>query len=72
MKGNFVYDRLGESVIDGRRAAGMTQEDLCGLTRIDRTFLGKIENGKANPSFKTMMKISRALKVKMSVLVQGI
>jgi transcriptional regulator with XRE-family HTH domain len=72
MKGNFVYQRLGTSLVKKRRRKGLTQEDLSIRSKVDRTFLGKVERGEANPSFKTMVKLCRALKISMSELVEGV
>jgi transcriptional regulator with XRE-family HTH domain len=72
MRGNFIYKRLGERILTRRKKKGLSQEDLSILTDIDRTYVGKVEQGKANPSFKTLVKISKALKVKLFELLKGV
>jgi len=42
------------------------------LANIDRTYLARIEEGKANPSVKVLNKVSRIFKIKLSVLLEGV
>ncbi len=72
MKGNFIYQRLGTQVEECRKTSGMSQEDLSTLCNMDRTFLGRIERGCANPTFRTMVKLSKALQVPLRDLFEGI
>lgn len=72
MKGNYLYRRFGVRIIKVRRVRGLTQDILSTRSQVDRTFLGKIERGNANPSFRTMIKLSRALKVSLSELLEGV
>jgi len=72
MRGNFIYQRLGEKIVVRRKKKGLSQEDLSILTDVDRTYIGRVEQGKANPSFKTLIKISRALKMRLSELLKGV
>jgi transcriptional regulator with XRE-family HTH domain len=72
MRGNFIYKRIGEKVYQYRKAIDLSQEDLSMLSNIDRTYVGRVEQGKANPSIKVMLKLSRVLKVKISDLVEGV
>ncbi len=72
MKGNFFYKRLGEKIVSGRKKRKFSQEELASLSDIDRTYLSRIEKGKANPSIKTLHKISRKLKMKLAELLKGV
>ena len=72
MRGNFIYQRLGERIFMRRKKKGLSQKDLSILSDINRTYVGKVEQGKANPSFKTLVKISKALKVRLSKLLRGV
>ena len=49
----------------------LTQEELAGKVRMDRSHLGKIENGLANPSIKTLYLIAQALEVRLSSLFKS-
>ena len=72
MKGNFFYKRLGERIFLERKRKSMSQEQLSFLSDIDRTYIARIEGGKANPSMKILRKISRVLKVKVNRLTRDL
>jgi len=72
MKGNFIYRRLGEKLSKIRKLKELSQDELSYFSDVDRTYIAKIENGRANPSFKVLMKIARSLKVKLSKLLEGV
>lgn len=72
MKGNFFYLRLGEKLSTERKRFGLSQEQLALMSAVDRTYLARIEEGKANPSVKVLNKIARVLKVRLSQLLEGV
>ena len=72
MRGNYFYKRLGRRISSERKHREFTQEKMALLTGIDRTYLARIEEGKANPSMKIMYKISKLLKVKICDLLKGV
>lgn len=72
MKGNFIYRRLGGKLYQIRKEKSLSQDDLSSLSDVDRTYIAKIENGKANPSFKVLMKIAKGLKIRLSKLLEGV
>jgi len=72
VRGNFFYHRLGEKIIRVRQKRKLSQEQLALLSDIDRTYLARIEEGKANPSVKVLNKLSRVLKTRISYLLKGV
>ncbi len=72
MKGDFFYKRLGERIFSERKRKKLSQEKLSLLSDIDRTYIVRIESGKANPSMRILRKISRVLKIKVDKLVSGV
>lgn len=72
MKGNFFYKRLGTKISRARKVRGLTQEDLAMLASIDRTYIARIETGRANPSVMVLNKIARVLKLKVFNLIDGV
>ncbi len=72
MRGNFFYQRLGERIISVRNKYKISQEQLALLSDVDRTYLARIEEGKANPSVKILNKICKTLKVRLSELLDGV
>lgn len=71
MRGNFFYKKIGERIIDARRRKMLSQEQLALLSDIDRTYLARIEEGKANPSVKVLHKLTRTMKIKLNTLLRG-
>lgn len=71
-RGNFFYQRLGERIIIARKKRKLSQEQLALLSDMDRTYLARIEEGKANPSVKVLNKLSRVLKTRVSFLLKGV
>lgn len=63
-----LYVRIGKQIAYKRRGRKLSQEQLLFLTGIDKTFISRIEYGKTNVSIKTLHKISRVLKFKLSDL----
>ena len=72
MRGNFIYKRLGEKLSKIRKQKELSQDELSYFSDVDRTYIAKIESGKANPSFKVLMKIARGLKIRIAYLLEGI
>ena len=72
MRGNFIYKRLGERIVTAREAQKITQDKLSQLAKIDRTYLARIEAGRANPSMRILYMIAKILKLKMCDLLEGV
>jgi len=72
MRGNFIYRRLGEKLSKIRKLKELSQDELSYFSDVDRTYIAKIENGKANPSFKVLMKIAKGLGIRLAYLLEGI
>jgi len=64
-----TYKKLGERVRTFRKGIGLTQEELAEKANVDPKSIIAIEGGKRNPTFKTIGKISQALKVSISQLL---
>jgi transcriptional regulator with XRE-family HTH domain len=63
---------IGKNIVRLRSERKLTQEDLCGLAEIDRSYLSELENGKMNVTIKSLKMIADALKVKISNILDGI
>lgn len=55
-----------------RKKLNISQDHLSFIADMDRTYLTRLEKGKANPSIRTLHKIARKLKVKVSTLLKDI
>lgn len=72
MSSTSYYKVVGNNIIRARISRKITQEGLAILSDIDRTYVGKIEKGAANPSLMILKKISRVLKFSVSKLTENI
>lgn len=63
---------VGKVIAENRIKKKMSQEVLSGLSAIGRTHLSAIERGVRKPTLETLYKISQALGVRMSDLVNEI
>ena len=52
-----------------RKERGVSQEALALLCDIDRTYIGRIENMKRNPSLEILNKIAKGLGIKLIELL---
>lgn len=72
MQGDFFYQRFGTRIRRLRKTRGMSQEELSSCAQIDRTYLARIEKGKVNPTLRILHKLTRAMKMPLSVLFWGV
>ena len=63
---------VGKIIKKAREDKGVSQEVLSGFADIGRTHLSAIERGKRKPTLETFFKISEALGIKASALMQMI
>lgn len=70
--GHSFYQRLGNKIRCLREKKKVSQEYLSLFCKIDRTYLARIEGGKANPTIKILNRISRMLKVQLWQLFKGL
>jgi len=55
--------KFGAVIKKIRESKSISQKKLAQLSKLDRTFISQIENGKRNPTLLTILKISNALDV---------
>lgn len=60
---------FGERLRTIRKAQGLTLEKLADMAGLSVQYLGDVERGKANPTLSTVEKISDALAMKMTQLL---
>lgn len=61
---------FGKSVRKLREQKGLSQEALADLSHLHRTYIGGIERGERNVGFLNLLRLSKALKVLPSELLQ--
>lgn len=59
----MITEKVGQRIRELRRTRGISQEKLALKAEIDRTYLAGVEQGKRNPSIKSLEKIINALEV---------
>jgi len=64
-----LFFGIGERIRQLRTERGISQQDLAALCDFEKSNMSRIESGKTNLTLKNMYKISRALGVRLSDLV---
>jgi len=59
----MITEKIGLRIKELRNSLGLSQEKLALKADIDRTYLAGVEQGKRNPSIKSLEKIIEALGV---------
>jgi transcriptional regulator with XRE-family HTH domain len=60
---------LGRAVRELRARRGLSQEELGFCSRLHRNYVGAIERGEINPTFRILIALSRGLAVPLSELL---
>ena len=64
-----LIKELGKRIAFYRKQKGLTQAHLSDLAEMEESAVRRIELGKTNPTFKTLLRISRGLEVPLKELV---
>src|ERR1700724_2532246 len=62
--------QVARAVRDARRGRNLSQRQLAGRMQVPRTYISKIENGKAMPTLSSLDRLARALQVDISTLLR--
>jgi DNA-binding XRE family transcriptional regulator len=65
-------DEFGRRVREARRQLGLSQEELGKRAGLHRTYIGHVERGEVNPSFKNVLLVAQALAVDPGELISGL
>lgn len=61
---------FGLAVRRARTGAGLSQEGLANLAKLDRTYVSSLERGRRNPTLVTQHRLAEALGYRLSALIQ--
>jgi transcriptional regulator with XRE-family HTH domain len=61
--------QVARAVRDARRGRNLSQRQLAGRMQVPRTYISKIENGKAMPTLSSLERLATALEVDMCNLL---
>jgi len=56
-----------QAIIDARKHAGLTQQQLAERTGIAQGDISKLENGNANPSLKTLQRLAHGMNMRLRI-----
>ena len=62
-----VQHEIIQSLVDARKANGLTQKQLAEKTGITQSDISKLENGGANPSLRTLRRLAAALGMRVKI-----
>lgn len=62
----MILEKIGSRVQELRKLQGVSQEKFALKAEIDRTYLAGIEQGKRNPTIKSLEKIINCLEISFS------
>ena len=62
--------QVASAVRDLRHVRNLSQRQLAGRMNVPRTYISKIENGKAMPTLSSLERLARALQVDISALLR--
>lgn len=71
-RGSAELLALGAEIKSSRQAIGMSQEELAYRADLDRSYVGGIERGEHNVALMSLVKLAKALGVKVSDLTKRI
>lgn len=63
---------LGETIRTRREAADLSQEKLAELADLSRNYIGEVERGETNVSIEALVRLAKALRVRVRDLVADI
>lgn len=64
------HARLGRAIRELRARRGLSQEELGHRAGLHRNYVGAIERGEINPTFRVLLKLERGLQLPLSEIVQ--
>lgn len=67
-----IKKEFGLRVRELRLAQNISQEKFAERVNLHRTYIGSIERGERNVSLENIQKLSKALNINISALVQGL
>jgi len=67
----LIEEKVGKRIKQIRNEKGLSQEKLALKAELDRTYLAGVEQGKRNPSLKSLEKIVCALEISFYELFSG-
>lgn len=67
-----ILDKVGSNIRKIRLKSGLSQESVAMLSEMNRSSFAAIDRGGVNLTILTMVKIARALDIKISEILEGV
>jgi len=64
------HDALGAAIREARARRGLSQEELGARADLHRNYVGAIERGEINPTFRVLLKLEKGLGLPLAELVR--
>lgn len=64
------HHALGRAVLEARARRAISQEELGFRSALHRNYVGAIERGEINPTFRTLLSLTAGLALPLSELIQ--
>lgn len=64
------HHALGRAVLETRARRGFSQEELGFRSKLHRNYVGALERGEINPTFRTLLNLTGGLDVPLGELVR--
>ena len=64
-----LQQKIGNRIRELRESKGVSQQNLAAICNFEKANLSRIEAGRTNPTVSTLYKISQALEITLSELV---
>ena len=64
------HHALGRAVLEARARRGLSQEELGFRSALHRNYVGAIERGEINPTFRVLLKLERGLQLPLSEIIE--
>lgn len=69
MKISQLQLKIGNRIRELRESKGISQQNLAAICNLEKANLSRLEAGRTNPTISTLYKISQALEIKITELV---
>ncbi len=67
-----ILATIGKNLRSRRSKLGLTQQMLADRCKIPRTYIADVESGRRNLSVKTLGRIARGIRLRMTQLIRGL
>jgi len=61
--------KIGGKIKEYRKKAGMSQDDLAKLAKINRTYLSQLENNRSSPTVDVLFRLANAMEINAVKLI---